>query len=189
MNKPNNYDNTQANTGDFVPVELGGHYAIIRKAEERLSSTGKMMVVVEIDFDQKDTQPGYFQESYDRSDKEPKKWPYQGTQYIVTEDNEGNCSRSFKSFCTSYEDSNKTPISWNGGNDWAKQFTDKKIGVVFREVEEEYNGEVRTRRRIAWFCDYNKALDQNTPRKKELQKGSSADPEEFMKVPSDDIPW
>ena len=30
MQKPNNYENTQA-SGDFIPVELGGHYAVIKQ--------------------------------------------------------------------------------------------------------------------------------------------------------------
>ena len=30
MKKPNNFDNTQAQ-GEFVPVELGGHYLVIKK--------------------------------------------------------------------------------------------------------------------------------------------------------------
>ena len=30
MRKPNNYENTQAQ-GEFIPVELGGHYLIIKE--------------------------------------------------------------------------------------------------------------------------------------------------------------
>ena len=33
MRKPNNYENTQAQ-GEFIPVELGGHYLIIKEVLE-----------------------------------------------------------------------------------------------------------------------------------------------------------
>lgn len=192
MNKPNSYDETQAGTGDFTPVELGGHYGIIKNVLETNSKNGKPMVIVSIDFDQKDTQPAYFKDMYDNDDRNPKKWPYQATQYIVTEDNDGKCSRSFKGFCTAFEDSNGITVKWTGGEEWAKQFANKRIGVVFREVEEEYNGEVKTRRRIAWFCDYAKALDASVPKKKELQKPApaSVSSDGFMPIPDvDEVPW
>ena len=68
MQKPNNYENTQAG-GDFVPVELGGHYAIIKNVSERETKNGDPMIVVSIDFDKKDAQAGYFTEQF------KKDWP------------------------------------------------------------------------------------------------------------------
>lgn len=59
MNKPNNYDKTQAN-GDFTPVELGGHKLVIKQVNETQSGTGKPMIVVLFDFADDDKQPGYF---------------------------------------------------------------------------------------------------------------------------------
>lgn len=190
MNKPNSYDETQL-SGEFTPVELGGHAASIVAMEERETKTGKPMVVVMIDFDRTDAQAGYFKESYDNDDREEKKWPYQATQYIVTEDQNGKCSRSFKSFCTAFESSNNTKIAW-GGKDWAKQFIGKKIGVVYGEVEEEYNGEVKTRRRIRWFCSYSVAAEATIPMKKFLQqpKTATASADGFMNLPEEDnVPW
>lgn len=190
MNKPNGYDDTQL-SGEFTPVELGGHTAVIMGLEERETKTGKPMVVVTIDFDRTDAQAGYFKESYDNDDRDGKKWPYQATQYIVTEDQGGKCSRSFKSFCTAWEASNTAKISW-GEKDWAKQFVGKKIGVVYGEVEEEYNGEVKTRRRIRWFCSYSVAAEATIPMKKFLQppKVAAAAADGFMILPEEDsVPW
>lgn len=166
MNKPNNYDNTRSGGGEFEPIELGGHRGIIKQVEERTSSTGKPMVVVYIDFAAEDRQACYFYHQFRDDDRPEKKWPYLAIQYIVTEDQEGNTSRSFKGFCTAYEDSNGTQIKWGDGPQWAAQFKGRRIGVVFGEVEEEYQGEIKTRRRIRWFCDDHKAGEQDAPAKR-----------------------
>ena len=97
MNKPNNYDNTQA-AGEFTPVELGGHKLIIKQVTETTSKTGKPMIVVLFDFAPDDKQPGYFMEQFKNDIRPDKKWPNQATNYILTEDNDGNCNRSFKTF-------------------------------------------------------------------------------------------
>ena len=165
MNKPNNYDNTKAG-GEFHPIKLGGHRGVIKQVEERTSSTGKPMAVVYIDFAAEDIQPRYFEEQFREDTRDQKKWPFNAVQYIVTEDAEGNTSRSFKAFCTSYEESNGLTIKWGDGPQWAAQFKGRRIGVVFGEVEEEYQGEIKTRRRIRWFCDDHKALDQAPPAKR-----------------------
>ena len=67
MRKPEGYDQAQA-SGDFTPANLGGHYAVIKQVSERQSSTGRDMVVVLFDFDQKDGQAGYFSDQFNRSD-------------------------------------------------------------------------------------------------------------------------
>ena len=48
MNKPNNFDNTQA-SGDFTPVTPGGHHLIIKKVEESKTKTNKDMIIVAFD--------------------------------------------------------------------------------------------------------------------------------------------
>ena len=58
----------------------------------------------------------------------------------LVEDNDGNCSRNFKRFITSFEHSNGVESIW--GDKFAAQFKDKKIGGIFGEVENEYNGKV-----------------------------------------------
>lgn len=172
MNKPNGYDQTKT-TGEFTPIVLGGHRAIIKQVEERKSRSGKDMVVVSIDFASEDAQPRYFEDQYRSDTRDPKKWPYQAVQYIVTEDSEGNTSRSFKSFCTAFENSNGVQIQW-GGSNWGNQFKNRRIGVVFGEVEEEYNGEIKTRRRIRWFCEDGKAQEADIPAKRFAAGSSSA---------------
>ena len=169
MQKPNNYDNTQAG-GDFTPIELGGHTAIVKRVKETTSKSGRSMLQVAIDFDALDSQPGYFSTAFKNDTRQDKKWPFQGTQYILTEDQDGNCSRSFKGFITSVEESNNAECAWGDG--FERWFLNKKVGVVYGEVEEEYNGELKTRRRIRYFCNYDKAKTQDIPQKRLLAAGS-----------------
>lgn len=194
MQKPNNYENTQ--TGDFTPVELGGHYAVIKNVSERETKNGDPMVVVSIDFDKKDEQSGYFTEQFKKDVRADKKYPNQAVNYITSE-YQGACTKAFKSFMKAYADSNgitEDKIKW--GADFASQFKNKKIGVVFGEVEEIYNGEIKMRRKIRWFCDYNKVNEQTTPDAKLLDAAKKSevaktDNEGFMNVPddTDDIPF
>lgn len=163
MNKPTNYEQTQV-SGDFTPVDLGGHYGIIKNVSERETKNGDPMIVVSIDFDKKDSQPDYFADAYKNDNRADKKWPNQATNYITSE-YQGACTKGFKSFIKAYADSNgldvESGIKW--GDDFCSQFKNKKIGVVFGNVEELYNGEQKMRRKIRWFCDYNKVSEQRIP--------------------------
>jgi hypothetical protein len=189
MNKPNNFDVTPS--GDFIPVAVGGHYAVIKQVEEREDKNGDPMIVVYIDFDKTDSQPEYFAESF-RADVRPdKKWSNAATNYITSE-RDGVCTRNFKKFIKSYTDSNglkEDAVSW--GSDFCNQFKNKKIGVVFGRVEETYNGETKMRTKIRWFCDYNKVADQKVPEDK-YENGStsaassSSSTNSFLNVSSDE---
>lgn len=195
MQKPNNFENTQAG-GDYVPVELGGHYAVIKNVSERETKHGDPMIVVSIDFDKKDAQAGYFTEQFKKDVRPDKKYPNQATNYITTE-YQGACTRGFKSFIKAFADSNgltEDKIKW--GADFATQFKNKKIGVVFGNVEETYNGETKMRRKIRWFCDYGKVADQRVPDDKLEKSGGGADDSsemgEFVNVPEgsdEEIPF
>lgn len=203
MQRPQGYEEAQV-MGEYTPVELGGHYATVLQVTETQSSTGKDMIVVVFDFDKKDKQPGYFRTQFDNDDRAEKKWPYAGTMYIMVKDyqDSSKTSRNFKTFCTSVEKSNNYSISW-GGSDWSKQFKGKKIGVVYGEVESEYNGEVRMRRNPRWFCSYDKAGEAQEPNPKYLpgnrsgaaSRGSasqSASDNDFLSIPegaNDEIPF
>ena len=131
MNKPNNYENTQV--GEFTPVELGAHYGVIKNVSEKETKNGDPMIVVSIDFDKKDAQADYFTEAFKKDVRPDKKYPNQATNYIMSE-YQGACTKGFKSFIKAYADSNglkETDIKW--GNDFAKQFKNKKIGVAATE--------------------------------------------------------
>lgn len=196
MVKPNNYDNTTE--GGFIPVELGGHTAVIKQVSERKNKNGGDMLVVLFDFDQHDTQPGYFMEQFNKDIRPEKKYPNQATNYINVYDRDGNCTKSFKSFCACYERSNNCQVNWKAtAQQFEAQFKGKRIGVVFGEVEEFYDGEVKTRRKMRWFSDYDKAKFVEVPRLVEYKEPAGAAAPSgstgpFMNIPdgtSDELPF
>ncbi len=166
MLKPNNYDNVTA-SGEFTPITLGGHHLIVKKVEESKTKTGKDMIIVAFDMAPGDSQPGYFAKEFANDIRPDKKWPRNGRQYIVVLDNQGNTSRSFKTFITCVERSNSGFVTQWGDN-FAAQFKGKRIGGVFGEVENEYNGKVTTRHELRWFCADDKADSANVPAAKTL---------------------
>ena len=168
MQKPEGYDQAQA-MGDFVPIDLGGHYAKIIKVEETQSEKGKDMIIVGYDFCDPDKQAGYFQRAYSNDDRDDKKWPYAGRKYIMVNDYQDpkKTSRSFKTFCTCVEKSNGMEIKW-GVNNWGAQFAGKKVGVVFGEEESEYDGKVTMRRLPRYFCKTESVSEVSIPNPKYL---------------------
>lgn len=161
MQKPNNYDNVQA-SGDFTPVTPGGHHLVIKKVEESKTKTDKDMIIVAFDMAAGDKQPNYFSNMFTNDIRPDKKWPRSGRQYIVATDNEGNTSRSFKTFITCVEKSNNGfKTEWGDG--FAAQFKGKRIGGVFGIVENEYQGKVTKRTELRWFCEDTKADNAKVP--------------------------
>lgn len=167
MQKPRNYEETQAQ-GEFTPVELGGHQMVIKQVTETKSKTGKDMIVVLFDFDQSDKQPEYFMKQFRDDIRPEKKWPNQATQYILVHDEDGKCSRSFKTFTTCVKHSNPGfEESW--GDNWGAQFKNKKIGGVFGPQMDYYNGREMEKRVLRWFVSYDKAADAQIPNLSETQ--------------------
>lgn len=161
MNKPNGYEETKA-SGAYEPVTLGGHYLVIKNVEEKKASNGRDMIVVYFDFAQEDAQAGYFAESFKNDIRPDKKWSNQATQYILVDDENGNCSRAFKTFTTCVEHSNNGfKVQW--GDNFCAQFKNKRIGGVFGEQMDYYNGEEKKKRVLRWFVSTDKVKDAEAP--------------------------
>lgn len=160
MQKPNSYDETKEG-GSYTPIELGGHHLIIKQVKETQSKNGKPMIVVCFDTSKKDRQPEFMSEEFKNDVRPEKKWPRVGTEYIVTEDKDGKCSRKFKSFVSCFERSNGCEAVW--GEKFEAQFKNKKIGGVFGEVENEYNGKVTMRHELRYFCEDDRADGAKIP--------------------------
>ena len=171
MQKPNGYNEVKAG-GEFTPINLGGHHMVIKNVEETTSKAGKPMLKISFDFAKNDSQPEYMMNEFKNDIRPDKKWPHSGTQYVMTEDKEGKCSRSFKSFITAFEASNKCEAIW--GEKFAAQFKNKKIGGVFGKVENEYNGKVTMRHELRWFCADDKADGADIPADKFLPVNNGA---------------
>ena len=193
MNKPSNYENVS--TGDFTPVTPGGHHLIIKQVKETKSKSGKDMLVVAVDMAPNDSQPKYFSKLFEEDSRPDKKWPHAGTIYVVSTDANGQCSRNFKTFITSFEKSNGIQTTWGEGASFTNQFTGKKIGGVFGIIEEEYNGERKKRCLHRWFCDDSKADAAKVPEPRLLDQGAApvqagtTAPAGFTPVELDEIPF
>lgn len=190
MQKPNGYDEVQIG-GDFTPVELGGHHLIIKGVKEQNSKSGLPMIVVAFDFAKNDKQPGYFSDLFEKDIRPEKKWPNNGTQYILTMDSKdpSKTSKNFKSFITSFERSNNCTAVW--GDNFCDQFKGKKIGGVFGIVEDEYNGEIKKHHKLRWFCEDGKADGQQIPQEK-LLNNSPKNSNGFVNITdstSEEIPF
>ena len=202
MQKPNNFDETKV-SGSFVPIELGGHHMIIKQVKEMQSSTGRQMLVVLLDMAKNDKQAGYASNEFNNDIRPDKKWPHSCTKYVMVDDENGNCNRDFKAFVTSFETSNKCEAVW--GDNFCAQFKNKKIGAVYGEVENTYNGKSTMRHEIRWFCSDDKVDSVPIPKPKMEKKSgvettsnatsSSASNDglpDFMQIPADadvDIPF
>lgn len=168
MQKPNNYENTAA-AGEFTPIELGGHYLVIKQVEEIQSKSGIPMIKISFDTADTDRQPHYFADQF-RADIWPdKKWPANGVMYMTTEDANKNCTRNFKGFTTSAERSNPGfTIQW--GDSFCACLKNKLIGGVFREELGVYNGRETHQHKLAWFCSNEKVADAAVPDVYETKK-------------------
>ncbi len=185
MQKPQGYDEVQVG-GDFTPIELGGHHLIIKGVKEQESKSGKQMIVVAFDFAKNDRQPNYFSDLFDKDIRPDKKWPNNGTNYIMAMDyqDSNKTSKSFKSFVTAFERSNNVTAIW--GEKFCDQFKGRKIGGVFGVVEEEYNGEIKKRHKLRWFCDDSKVDGASIPEEKLLKGSSSTPSNDFMAIKEGD---
>jgi hypothetical protein len=104
MQKYDNYETTEAFTGDFEQLELGGHVCRILKAEVVNKDYGQLLT---IEFDIADgKQKGFFQKRYKESlDKNlsSAKWPNAGKYYQTIKKDD---LRFFKAFNQAIEKSN-----------------------------------------------------------------------------------
>lgn len=195
MDMPKNYNETKAD--GFTPVQTGGHHLIIKQVQETKSKSGKSMIVVLFDMADNDVQPHYMSDEFKSDTREQPKWPHSGTQYILTEDSDRKCSKSFKKFILAFEKSNNCSAVW--GEKFSQQFKNKKIGGVFGEVENDYNGKNFWRSELRWFCEDADAEKAAVPDRKPLNNRPASAPATtaptteqngFMAVPEDEnIPW
>ena len=173
MVKPNGYDEAQTMGRQKEEIALGGHHLIIKQVNETVSSTNKPMIVVLFDFDQTDKQAGLLMKEFKDDDRADKKWPHRGTQYIMVNDYQdpSKTSRSYKTFCTCFEQSNGAKINWvEDSAAWAAQFKNKKIGGAFGVVHSVYQGKEIERTELRWFISDDKVSTCQVPMDKLLNE-------------------
>ena len=176
MLKPAEYDSTTI--GGYTPIELGGKLCQIIEVKEYTSTKGNPTLAIYFDFDQNDTQTGWFRKTFDNDRKkkgEKAKW--RGIYYIALS---GQYSTvNLKRFTSAVEQSNPGFITKfdqrPGEGTFVNSFKGKKIGFVFGQ--EEYrkpDGTIGRTTKPFKPCDYNKAKDSTVPQLKRLKNDSGA---------------
>jgi hypothetical protein len=129
MQKPNNYENTDAFTGDFQRLTPGGKICMVVKAyESKSKASGSPQVTLEYDI-LEGAEMGYFA-------AQSEQWggDWKGVFRQGTTDKTGNCSPWFKGMILAFEESNR---GFKFDFDETK-LNGKQFGGVFGE--EEYIG-------------------------------------------------
>lgn len=138
---------------EFKPLPKGGYIARIIMAEETKSKSGKDMVHIAFDIvegDYKGYFMGLFQKRKQRDAMEnpqkETKYPFEGQAWIMVNDYEDptKTSRKFKGFCTAIEESGTEIWDLNGNLD-LNRVKGAEVGIVFQDVENEYNGKTTWR--------------------------------------------
>lgn len=152
MNKPENWDQIEAFTGDFKNITPGGHVCNVVQATVALSSTGKEMLIILFDIAEGEFESYYLKQHMQKLETNPDaKW-----QGIYRQLTEGNGEKFFKGLVTAIENSNPG-YTWQWGENTEKSLKGKLFGGVFGQ--EEYlnnNGEVK----LSTKCMYIRSVEQ-----------------------------
>lgn len=97
MLKPQGFDQVQPFTS-YEVLEAGGHICKIIQVSETKSKAGRDMVVILLDTDATDKQPGYFKKKFDNNQNPDKKWPNNATIRQLVYDADNNPSKGFVTF-------------------------------------------------------------------------------------------
>lgn len=129
MNRPNNYDTTDAFTGESARLTVGGKICTIVNAYETTTKkTNQPMLALEFDIADGD-EKGYYDAAQQQYGGD-----WRGVYRQGTLDKDGNCSPFFKGMISAIEESNgRYKFDFN-----EKTLIGKKFGGVFGE--EEYIG-------------------------------------------------
>ena len=131
MNKPQEWDNTTAFTGDFKTVTPGGHICKIVQANASTTTTGKETLIILFDIVEGDCKD-FYQEQFAKKYATNPEAKWQGVYRQLTD---GTSVKFFKGMMTAIENSNPG-YKWNWDE---KTLKGKLFGGVFGQ--EEYQGQ------------------------------------------------
>ena len=176
MEKPKNWDNVKANTGDYENLKLGAHEVIIKDAYEYTGMTGNTSLKIEVDISGNDEQKGFYQKQYDENKNSKKKWPNASCKYISLKEDD-TCLALFKGFTTIIEKSNSGYV-WNFDE---KTLIGKKLcGVYGLEEYTDNEGNTKTATKLVQFRSLDKLNEIKIPKVK-LLDGTFVEYEEYNK--------
>lgn len=184
ITRPGNWDNIQAIGGDFETLPPGGYVCAILKAEVKNSASGYQYLDLTIDIAEGEY-ANHFRRDFDGQSGPEPRWRGHMRQGTPT----GDATRDgfFKALVTAIENSNPG-YAW----DWNEQsLVGKRVGIIFREEEYEYNGRTGTRISAFRATDVMKIHDGNftVPPKKELPGKPQTLPAGFESIGDQDIPF
>ena len=132
INLGNDYDTIlPLQAGEFVKLPAGGYVCIVTDAVASRSAAGTPLLIISLDIIEGEFK-GYFRNA---------NFPPKIFQSIF--DKKGKISPYFKGMMKNFESSNAGFTVTNGYFD-EKSLVNKIIGVVFGDVEREYNGKIYT---------------------------------------------
>lgn len=191
MQKPKDFDTAKA-FGEFEQLPPNGYVCKIIGVEETKSSNGNPMIKIAVDIAE-GPQEGWFNDIYKNDTRDAKKWPPSGVIYQVVENKDGSTNGYFKSFTDTVVESNPGfMIQW--GDEFAKCFKDKLVGVIF--AKEEYQRDDGERRWTVKPQQGYKTVDDirkgnfKVPEDKPLTAPSGETlPTGFSAITDEDIPF
>ena len=198
VRKNKDYDSTASFGEGRKSLPADGYICKIKKAEEMKSKSGKDMIHIAFDIAEGEYE-GYFMNLFNTRKERAEmpsnvKYPFEGQMWIMCNDYEDDTktSRKFKGLCTSLEESGLTV--WNSKGEFlVDNLKGAKIGIVYQNQEQEYNGETYWRA-IPWACrsvetiksgDFFMPEDKPLETKEEVNTGV----QNFTPLTDDEIPF
>lgn len=167
MNPTNNYATTQAATSSAAPavkLPAGGHICSIMDAREGKSYNNIPTLDLYFDIKEGNEFDGYYMNRFNAQKQFNADAKYQGVLRQNTVDESGNTNKFFKGMITAIEESNPG-YKW----DWnEKGLKGKKVGIVFRDKEWEYNGQKGFTAVPFYACNAANAAAMPVPKPKML---------------------
>lgn len=196
MEMPKNYESTEV-IGDYETLEAGGYICKVVSAKEEKSKNNRRMLVVAFDIADGEHTGIYMRRFSElkKSNNDPSKevkYPNNGIYRVMIEDNNGNCSKFFKTFISSVEQSNNG-YSFEKNKYDEKTLKDKLFGGLFGEEEYEKNdGSIGTSTKLQWIrsTETIKEGKYKTPEMKKLpHKGEAFEGFTTNTEYDDDLPF
>lgn len=174
-------DTTSFGQSEFKSLPADGYIVRILHAEETTDKSRNPMIHVAFDICDGEYN-GYFMNLFQARKKASEKplevkYPFEGQMWIGVNDytDPSKTSRKFKGFCTALEDSG-VQVWDNNKNFMLMNLANAEVGVVYQNVEDEYNGKTRWKT-IPWcFRSVQSIVDGDffVPDDKPLEKKESA---------------
>lgn len=147
--KSKNFDSVPGfGQSEFKTLPRGGFIVRMMMAEEIQDKNGNPMLHIAWDIIEGEYK-NYFMDTYnarkkanaDKPDAKEVKWPFEGQKWIpiLDYDDKTRESRQFKGFCTAVTDSG-ADIWTPDGELNLNEVKQAEVGVIYQNVEHEYNG-------------------------------------------------